>query len=161
MKNLVVLTCCGFVLGLVSSLDAAEDRLGGMLLLPGYQHVPLQGFDSVVGQVAKKGELLINYEIGGIVKPGAPRFGGSFTDRPKLAPKESVNWYREQTVAGQSVHLAHRKDGILLVSFPEKGINFSVKAKTSSEMADALLMILTYPNAASKESKKNERVPTF
>jgi hypothetical protein len=162
MKNLVVISCAVVLLTVTAGLTRADEtRLGGMQLLPGYGHVPLQGFDSIVGQIKIDKGLTISYEIGGVVKAGAPRFGGSFSDRPKLAPKDSIHWYREQVVGGQDAHLAHSKDDILMVSFPEKGMNFSVKVKTSSEMADALLMILTYPNPPGKKNKPNPRLPTF
>ena len=86
------------------------------------------------------------YEIGGLVKPGEPRLGGSFLDRPKRTPKDEIRWYREQVVCGQPVHVAYRKDNVLLVSFPKKGMNLSATVRTADEMAAALLIILTYPN---------------
>jgi hypothetical protein len=33
-----------------------------------------------------------------------------------------------------------------MVSYPKQGVNFSVTVRSAAEMADALLMILTYPN---------------
>ena len=137
-----------------TSTFAADARLGGIRLLPGYVHQPLQGFDSIVGKITKKDGLQINYEIGGIPKPGGIRLGGQFSDRPKLTPKNQVRWYREQIVNGQPVHLAYRKDDVLLVSYPKKGMNLSVKLRSADEMAEALLMILTYPNAASDGGEK-------
>ena len=125
-----------------------------MRLLPGYVHQPLQGFDSIVGKITKKDGLQINYEIGGIPKPGGLRLGGQFSDRPKLTPKNQVRWYREQIINGQPVHLAYRKDNFLLVSYPKKGINLSVKIRTADEMAEALLMILTYPNTDANDGGK-------
>lgn len=141
------LTLGAFLLSFSTSPLFGEDgRLGGMRLLPGYKHQPLQGIDSIVGEIKKENGLRILYEIGGIVKPGAPRFGGSFTDRPKQTAKDRVRWYVEQIVGGQPVHLAYCKDDLLLVSFPEKGLNLSVTVRTADEMAEALLMIMTYPN---------------
>lgn len=135
---------------------AADARIGGMRLLPGYLHQPLQGFDSIVGKIAKKDGLQISYEIGSIPKPGGLSLGGQFSDRPKRTPKNLLRWYREQIVNGQPVHLAYRKDNILLVSYPKKGMNLSVKISSADEMAEALLMILTYPNTAIADGEKKQ-----
>jgi len=135
---------------LISTLNGFAEtntRLGGMRLLEGYEHEVQQGIDSVVGRISKKGGLQINYEIGAVSKPGEPRFGGQFSDRPQLTPKEQLRWYREQLINGQPVHLAYRKDNVLLVSFPQKGTNFRVAVESPETMADALLMILTYPSS--------------
>lgn len=128
---------------------AADPRLGAMQLLEGYEHEVLQGIDSTVGTIRKKDGLLIHYEIGTVPKPGVPRMGGQFTDRPKQTPRDQIRWYREQFVDGQPVHLAHRKDDLLMVSFPRRGMNFSVTVRTADEMAEALLMILTYADGVS------------
>ncbi len=132
----------------IGSASAADAPLGGIRLLPGYKHRPLQGFDSVVGEISKEGGLRIRYEIGGLPRPGGPQLGGQFSDRPKLTPKDKVRWYHEQTVSGQPVHLAYRKDSVLLVSFPQKGMNLHVTLRSADQMAEALLMILTYPGPA-------------
>jgi len=129
-----------------SSTAVDPDLLGGMRLLPGYKHQPLQGIDSIVGRISKAGGLEIGYEIGRVHKPGEPRTGGSFSDRPKLVPRNQVHWYREQVVNRQEIHMAYLKDNLLLVSYPKNGLNISVTVRTSAQMAEALLMILTYPN---------------
>lgn len=156
MKNWFYLTVRTFLLGMTAAGPAlaADEPLGGMRLLPGYKHQPLQGIDSIVGEIEKEGGLRITYEIGGVVKPGEPRFGGSFSDRPKLTPKDQVRWYVEQSVGGQPVHLAYRKDNVLMASFPKKGMNFAVTVRSADEMAEALLMILTYSDPVAGDSKK-------
>ncbi|MCH7729876.1 MAG: hypothetical protein IH991_25910 [Planctomycetes bacterium] len=156
MKTWFCLTLGTFLVGVMvtSPASAADARLGGMRLLVGYKHQPLQGFDSIVGKIEKEGGLRINYEIGHVPKPGAPRFGGSFSDRPKLTPKDKVRWYREQVVNGQAVHIAYRKDNVLMVSYPKKGMNFSVTIRSTDEMAEALLMILTYPDPVAGDGRK-------
>ena len=140
----------GLLLSIVSSLfaDSADSRLGGMRLLDGFEHQALEGIDSKVGVIQKKKGLKINYEIGTLPKAGMPRMGGQFTDKAKALPEVDLTWYREQTINGQAVHLAKRKDGVLLVSFPQKGINFSAQIDSEEELTDALLMILSYPTAA-------------
>lgn len=144
--NLAAVVLGAAALSLVTSaLFAADPPLGGMKLLPGYKHQPLQGIDSIVGEIKKEGGLRIMYEIGAVIKPGAPRFGGSFTDRPKQTPKDQARWYDERVVGGQPMHVAYRKDNLLLVSFPQKGMNLSATVRTADEMAEVLLMIMTYP----------------
>ncbi|MEQ8786982.1 MAG: hypothetical protein RIC55_11810 [Pirellulaceae bacterium] len=137
-----------------SSALAADGPPGAMRLLEGYEHQPLQGIDSIVGRISKEGGLQITYEIGSVPKPGGFQLGGQFSDRPKNVPKEELRWYREQTVNGQPVHLAHRKDDVLLVSFPRQGMNFSTTVRTADDMAAALLMILTYPAPADGDDKE-------
>ena len=54
------------------SRSAAQDIpevLQGMRLLPDYRLQPLQGMDSIVGQISKPDGLTIRYEIGRIPKP--------------------------------------------------------------------------------------------
>lgn len=152
MKSCFHLALAALLFGVTwtSPAKADDNRLGGMKLLPGYKHQPLQGIDSIVGRIAKEDGLQIMYDIGAVLKPGALRTGGSFSDHPKLTPKDQVRWYKEQTVHGQPVHLAYKKDGYLLVSFPQKGANFSVKVSSDEELAEALLMILTYPDPVEK-----------
>jgi hypothetical protein len=144
-------------LSLMTSGVFAADRIGGMRLLPGYKHQPLQGFDSIVGKIAKEGGLQINYDIGALPKPGGLVLGGSFSDRPKLTPKGNLRWYREQVINGQPVHLAYRKDNILLVSYPKNGVNLSVRIRSAEEMAEALLMILTYPDPVAEDGSKKKK----
>jgi hypothetical protein len=138
---------------------AADKQIGGLQLLAGYKHQPLQGIDSIVGRISKPGGLQITYEIGSIPKPGGLGFGGQFSDRPKRTPKNQLLWYKEQTVNGQPMHVAHRKDGYLLVSFPKKGVNFSVKVNTTADVAEVLLMVLTYPNPVAKKPGKAKVPP--
>ncbi len=150
MKQLLCLTLvtsliCLTAAGSVAAADA-DSAIGGIRLLPGYTHKPLQGFDSIVGEISEKDGLQIRYEIGAIPKPGGLMLGGMFSDRPKSTPKDKLHWYREQVVNGQPVHLAYRKDKVLLVSYPLKGVNFHATIQSTDGFADAMLMLLTYPD---------------
>lgn len=117
---------------------------GGMKLLPGYVHERLQGIDSIVGRIVKKEGLSISYEIGHVPKPGGPVFGGSFSDYPKNTPADQRLWYKEQTIAGREIHTALTKTKTLMVSFPASGINFSTAIKSEEDVAEALLLILSF-----------------
>ena len=129
----------------IQSLGAADAPLGGIQLLPGYTHRPLQGIDSIVGEIIQEDGLKISYEIGHVSKPGGPQLGGGFRDRPKLLPQQDKVWYREQTINGQPVHLALSKSKALLISYPLKGMNFRATIQSAEQFADAMLMLLTYP----------------
>jgi hypothetical protein len=144
LKSAIVGVCLlNFTL---SSLANADLPLGGLRLLEGYEHQAEQGIDSKVGVIRKMGGLEIKYEIGRLPRPGLPRLGGQFINRPKSTPKDQLRWHHEQIINGQSVEVAQRKDDVLLVSFPQSGINFWVAVDSPSAMAEALLMILTYPD---------------
>ncbi len=143
------------VSGVSAAFFADEKPPGAINLLPDYTHERKQGFDSIPGVISKgkKGGLQIYYDIGSIPKPGAPRFGGQFSDRAKAVPAAQRLWYKEQIVNGQPVHLAWTKQKRLLASYPKSGINFSVNVKTMEELADALLIILSYPEAPKAPAK--------
>lgn len=146
MNRLHYPLCVFLLLGLMATdLFAQDGRLGNMQLLPGYKHQTRQGIDSLIGGISKPNGLSFGYEIGRVTKPGRARTGGSFIDGPLQQPKDQIRWYREQTVNGQPIHLAYRNDDLLLVSFPHKGLNISVRVRDANEMAEALLMIMTYP----------------
>ena len=143
------------VLSFVSQ-SAAQDIpevLRGMRLLPDYRLQPLQGIDSLVGQISKPNGLTIRYEIGRIPQAGRVGMGGDFSDRPLLIPAARREWYKEQTIGGEPVHVAYTKEKQLLVSYPNRGINFRIAARTQEQFAEALLMVLTVPDTP-KESAR-------
>ena len=117
---------------------------GGVQLLEGYIHKAFQGIDSQPGEIAKKDGLKISYDIGAVPKPGAPVFGGSYSDWTQRVAEKDRRWYREQTINNQPVHLVYTKEKLLTVSFPKGGINFTCEAKTEADLVDALLITLSY-----------------
>ncbi len=141
----------GLAVGGSPAVVAQENPLGGIQLLPGYKHEPLQGIDSVVGRIVGPKGLVIQYEIGRIPRGGLA-FGGGFVNAAKRAPKNQLRLYREQQVHGHPVHLAYLKDGTLIVTFPRsipgKGINFRTKVTRPEQMAEVLLMLLGFPQGA-------------
>ncbi|HUQ32208.1 MAG TPA: hypothetical protein VM095_08805 [Pyrinomonadaceae bacterium] len=106
---------------------------GGIKLLPGYQHKTLQGFDTWVGKIWKEGGLEIKYDIGFLA--------GDYAD-PKH--RENFLWYKEQLIEGRRVHCALYKSNSLVVSFPDSSANFTAKVNSQEDIAEMLLMILTY-----------------
>ena len=121
---------------------------GNLKVLDGYQHVPLRGIDSIVGKIQHKDGFEIFYEKGRVVKPGAPRLGGDFSNaaaRLKNSQNKNIEWSAQQKIGDQPVDLVLLKDGRLVASFPEAGINFTAKTKTKAQVADVLVMVMTYP----------------
>ena len=114
---------------------------GGIRLLEGYVHETLQGKDTRVGRISKKGGITINYDIG--------KLAGNYA----VSRSKRAQWFREQRVATQLVQIAFSKEGTVYITFPQAAANFYASVKTPSEMADALLMVLTFPDK--KQTKKN------
>jgi hypothetical protein len=110
---------------------------GGIKLLPGYQHKTLQGIDTWVGKIWKEGGLEIKYDIGFLAGDYAdPKNSGQFV------------WYKEQLIGGRRVHCALYKSNSLVVSFPDSSANFMAQVNSQEDIADVLMMVLTYRPAA-------------
>ena len=124
-------------------------------LLPGFAHEPRRGIDSIVGLLAKKDGLQINFEMGGGVLPGAPRFGGSYVNQALRLPGADRLWLKEQAVGGRTFHVAYGKDHLLIISSAsaKTGVNFHAVAKTPEDVADVLLMVLTLTEQKAKKEK--------
>jgi hypothetical protein len=146
-----------FVFLLISQhLFASDGAFGGIKLLEGYVAKRSWAVDAAAWTIEKKDGLKILFEAG--------MNEGSWAN-----PKEKTNysWYREQQVNGFTVRFALIKTGlktvwepddsrglpvgnILLVSFLlERGesshtANFSAKLANPQELADALLMVMTF-----------------
>ena len=147
----VVVSMLGLALACVIPVAAAQSKmpaaLMGMRLLPGYQHRPLQGMDSVIGEIARSEGLTLRYEIGRVPTTVKFRRGGDFTDAARTLTPPMTRWYKEQSVLGEPVHLAYTTRDQLVISFPQRGVNIVVVAKTLEEVAEALLMVLTIPQS--------------
>jgi hypothetical protein len=143
-----------FVLVAASVACAADaPPPGNVQLLAGYVHEPLQGIDSIVGKISKKGGLTIQYEIGRVPKPGGLALGGDFSNAAQRLPEKDRRWLKQQVVAGEPVDIAYGKNDVLIVSFPKSGVNFTSTVKTQEELADVLLMVLTYPGEKKPAAK--------
>lgn len=116
---------------------------GEIRLLQGYVHTRLQGIDTSVGRISKKGGVTISYDIGTLA--------GNYAK----SHSKDARWYREQTVAGAPVQIAFSKTGTVFITFPKSSANFYAQIKTPEQLADVLLMVLTFPkkNGAKKDGK--------
>lgn len=153
MKNpflitLLLLAICGHQAG-------SETGFGAIQLLEGYSAKRESAVDATAWTIQGKNGLVIHFETG-------PSEGRAVN----LKDKEKFEWYREQTVNGRKVFLALTKAGVktdadlymernqtpgnmLLVTFPLGGskdhaANFVAKVTNPGEVADVLLMALTF-----------------
>ncbi|MCE9528602.1 MAG: hypothetical protein K8R36_21365 [Planctomycetales bacterium] len=117
----------------VLAAEPANAAPGGMKLMSGYRHKRLQGKDTRVGEISKEGGLSIKYDIG--------RLAGNYA---KSRAKEETLWRKEQVLGGRPVHLAFAKDRTLYITLPEANANFYATTKSEEEIADILLMVLSY-----------------
>jgi hypothetical protein len=122
-----------FALPACSQIAKADPPPGKMQLLPGYTHKSEQGIDTRVGKIFKNGGITINYDIG--------ELAGLYTSPDG---KDEYEWYKEQKMNTQTVRIALTKKRELRVTFVEATVNFFGTVPTEQDLADALLMVLTF-----------------
>jgi hypothetical protein len=138
--------CLIAVLLLCSVPVAAQTTLvapATIVLLPGYQHerAPTPR-DSRNGRIFKDQGLSISYQAGGLA-------GNRVNGNPNLL------WSKEMMVRGNRVQIGMTRDRMLIVVFssptPPPGVpgsalpaNFFATATTDEDIADMLLMVMTY-----------------
>ncbi len=139
---LFVLLLCSFVL----SASAQDNRLskppkppppGGIKLLKGYVHTPLQGIDTWVGRIKKEGGLNIKYDIGSLA--------GEYVNH--CLYNNTCVWYKEQQLKAGLVKIALTEYETIIATFPKTTANFYAEVKSQEDIAEFLLMILTYDEA--------------
>ena len=129
MKNLPLALCLLF-----AAVSVAAARVPDLRLLDGYQHKAEAAEDSAAGKIWKEGGITIHYDIG--------RLAGQCVDPARRC---DYAWFREQQVNGHTVYSARTKDGQVLVTFPgAEPANFYADCRSQDDVADMLLMVLTY-----------------
>jgi hypothetical protein len=122
---------------------------GNMTLLPGYQHERRNSMDSQPGRIWAD-KLVIDYDIGN----AAGNWAYAARSRGNLL------WTREQIVGGARVEVAFTRERKLIVTFAGEGsngarsvrkgdvwvlpANFSAVVNRDEDIADVLLMLMTY-----------------
>ena len=134
-KNLLAFFCLLFLYAL-SAPHAPAQNGPPVLILPGYQHKNEIGIDTHVGRIWKEGGADITYDIG----CGAG-------NRADLRYKSEYDWHKEQEIDGRKVMSAYTKTGYLIVVFTAAEANFVGKVKTNEDVADVLLMGLSFRGA--------------
>lgn len=123
---------------------ASHSLPSGITLLPGFEHVPRNGIDSLVGIIEKERDLSIYYDIGAMA-------GNYATGRA-----DERLWLQSYDDGGRHVDIAMRRDRTLVVSFSwteargsglrERGsyANFYGTVWDDEDMARFLMMVLGY-----------------
>jgi hypothetical protein len=140
----------------------SHSDIAGLRLLDGYSATRESAVDAAAFTIEGKSGLKINFEAG----PSE----GSWADPQD---EQKYAWYREQRLHGYTVRFALVKMGlktqwepeesrglppgnILLVTYLLRGANskhtanFSAKVASSEELADALLMVVTFDPSSNK-----------
>lgn len=117
---------------------------GNIKLIPGYIHTRMQGIDTAVGKISKENGINISYDIG--------RLAGNYAMGAYSRDKQNVLWFKVQEVNGQKVMITYLKDGSIYATFNDFA-NFISGAKTNEELADFLIMIMTY---GSEDEQKDD-----
>ena len=123
---------------------------GDIELFDGYTHTPKRGIDSRVGEISKPDGITIRYDIG--------RMAGLFAGRC-MANNECL-WYKGQKINGRDVWLSLTKEGRVYATFPKEYANFWADTKSQENVADFLVMILTYKIKEPVEQIKTETQKT-
>jgi hypothetical protein len=105
-----------------------------MRLLEGYTHTPSQGIDTAVGRISKPGGMTIEYDNGAMA--------GQYAR--KCSSKSACLWFKRQWVGGREVWLGMTKEGEIIATFPKSSANFFARTNSPEDVADFLLMVMTY-----------------
>ena len=137
---LFVLTFCLFTISAsaqdqnLRKRDGITPPPGGIKLLSGYVHIPGRGIDSTVGSIKKEGRLNIRYDIGVLA--------GEYVNHCRR--DNTCVWYKEQQLNAGLVKIALQRNGFIVATFPRTMANFYTEARTEEDVAEFLLMILTF-----------------
>lgn len=120
-----------------SSVSTAPEKApapppGDMKLLPGYEHRPLQGIDTAVGEIVKGERVVIRYDIG-------PLAG----DRVRPEDRDKCLIYEEKRIEGQTARFCSTSDG-LDVTFAESSANFFVRPENEAELQELVTMVESF-----------------
>ena len=109
---------------------------GNIELIENYTHTKRRGIDAAVGEISKPDGMTISYLIGSNAELAASRACGQ--------KNSECLWYKRQIINGREVWLGLTKEGQIIATFPENRANFYADTKTPEEIADFLIMVLTY-----------------
>jgi hypothetical protein len=131
------LAVCAFnlAIGQEKSPSKEESKMNSPIrLLPGYKVQAQPGIDTGGGRFWKEGGLDIHFSIGMLVF----RYADSI-------PANQVQWRVEQIVNGNHVTCVFTKSEEFIVTVNEAPVsNFDAKITSQQELAEMLLMVLTY-----------------
>lgn len=114
---------------------------GSMQLLDGYIHTKTRGFDTKTGEIKKADGMKITYDIGFLASNQAFRI---------FAREDSKSWLKIQKVNGMTLYLVGGEDNRLVATFPEPCAIFKAQVTNEEQVADFMLMIMTYKPVINK-----------
>ncbi len=144
LKPTAVFSLAMLFLATWTSPAQTETAPGSIRLLPGYRHERLSGIDSRVGKIWKQGGVEIQYDIG--------KMAGNYADCKSCGWTRGELWRRKQIVNGQEAILFFTRAKTLFVVFPDSQANFYATINKAQDMADMLLMLLTFQKTAPRLS---------
>ncbi|HWZ96563.1 MAG TPA: hypothetical protein VN025_02265 [Candidatus Dormibacteraeota bacterium] len=105
--------------------------------------VLLQGYKLDVGK-AIDSEWRVIWKAGGLRLDFGQ--GGYFEDETKRIKKADILWTQEQTIDKQRVRFVYTKSHELMATFPTLNARFKAHIHNQQELADMLLMVVTFNN---------------
>jgi hypothetical protein len=120
---------------------------GNIQLLPNYSHIRREAIHTSVGDFTKPNGMTIRYLIGFNAESGFDRI---------CYPQSNCLWSKKQIVNGRKVWIGLSKKGEIVATFTEKfyPANFYAEIKSSEDIADFLIMVLTYKAQEPPSQKK-------
>ncbi len=122
---------------------------GNIKLLDSYVHEKRKGIDTDVGSITKNGGLEIRYDIGPLA--------GNATGLYAMVNKDKLLWYKGQYFNGDELWTAAFKDGFIMATFVKSDANFFATTKTSEDIVEFFLTIMTYVPDKDYTKKWEER----
>lgn len=134
-------TFCLVFITLVTTVSAQQGRTyvekpvpGNIRLLDGYHHQSGRSVDSITGKIWKEHGVTFGYDIA--------LDAGDYSIRPEW--NGNVMWRTEQIVNGEKVVCVFTNSKRLLIAFPRHMANFYGDIHNQRDLADMMLMVLTY-----------------
>jgi hypothetical protein len=115
---------------------------GKINLLPGYELRTEQGIDSAVGTISKTGGLKMDYDIG--------ELAGDYTECSACGWTDGQKWRKEQIISGRKVVCVFAAKNLFVVTFVGAHANFYATIESEDQLADMLLMALSFEPALPK-----------
>lgn len=107
-------------------------------------HTREQGIDTRVGKISKPKGMTIGYDIGPLA--------GNYADGTRKDGK--CAWFKKQKVNQQECQICLEKNGYIYATFPADYASFMGQTKSPEDVADFLIMILTY---GTKETVRQDK----
>jgi hypothetical protein len=118
----------------IDALNGSRPVILPIQLLPGYKVEGGHGTDTAGARIFKDGETSIAFGLGIHMAVQADS-----VDETRVA------WKEDQIVNGRHLTCVYTKSGELIASFRDLPVaNFSAKIRTQQELAEMLLMVLTF-----------------